>query len=216
MKYPLFIVKIILLVVISSNASSSTLILIPPFENFSDHKKEIEYETIVRDDNDITKIKKISYPVEQLSEIARSIMEDRVLKLGANLIERTRVDQLINEQKLTQNNKFINEQSALSMGKLIGANTLLMGSILGFNVNQERIKAYGINQSIKTVICSIRVRIIDIKSGKLLFSSIVKGENKLPSSNFVSRSIENQLRPALSDALDNFLFGKEAKELLLN
>ncbi len=207
---------LLILLAFTCNVSASTKIIIPPFENFSNYQTRTEYETIIRDNDDITKITRVSFPIDQYSEISRSILENKVQRLGGSVIERTRVDQIINEQKLTQNNKYVNEQTALSMGKLVGASTLLMGSILSFRINEEIITAYGLNQRIKTIVCAIRIRMVDIKSGKLLFSDIVEGENKIFSSGAVRRITNNEMEPALSKALHNFTFPERVKSLILN
>lgn len=176
--------------------------LIPPFENFSQYKSKTDYEITFNDANDPSKLVKRHFKIDQYSEAARSILENKILKMNIKIIERLRVDQMLNESKLTNQNGFVNKESAIEMGKIVGADTLIMGTILNIQSREEEIKVYGIKQKSISTICTIRIRIINIESGNVFFSDENKGKSVDFSSEYGNIKDSDPAYVALENAID--------------
>ena len=126
--------------------------MIPPFQNFSPCKVRTEYEVTFNDIEHPTSIITKSFQIDQYSEAGRSLLENKLVNMGAKIIERGRIDQMLCESKFTRQNGYVNEESALEMGMLAGADTLLMGTILNIQDEEETITAYGLNEQIMKTI----------------------------------------------------------------
>ncbi|MCI5137971.1 MAG: hypothetical protein D3922_06065 [Candidatus Electrothrix sp. AR1] len=196
-------------VCIFSVCSSQTVLaerkkfLIPPFENLSPCKVRTEYEVTYNDSKKPDIIIKKSIKIDQYSEAARSLLEDRMEDMNAKIIERSRVDQMLSESEFTHRNGYVNEESALEMGVLAGADTLMMGTILNIQDEDEIVTAYDTKEQIKKTICSIRVRIIDIQSGNVLFSKRAKGEAISTASDHGGKTNSDSAYTALESSIDN-------------
>ena len=177
--------------------------MIPPFENFSPCKARTEYEVTYNDTGDPTTLIKKTFEIDQYSEAARSLLENRMVNMKAKMIERRRIDQMICESKLTRETGYINEESALKMGKIIGADTLLMGTILNIQNKNETVKSYNLNEKISKTICSIRIRIINIESGDVFFSETAMGEAVSSSSNYGENIDSDSAYTALAESIKN-------------
>ncbi|MCI5179893.1 MAG: hypothetical protein D3911_11350 [Candidatus Electrothrix sp. AW3_4] len=177
--------------------------LIPPFENFSLCKARTEYEVTFNDSRYPTHTIKKSFQIDQYSEAGRSLLEDRMKDMNAKIIERRRIDQILSESKLTHRNGYVNKEGAVEMGVLAGADTLIMGTILNIHNKVEVARSYNLNEQIKKTICSIRIRIIDIKSGNVLFSKRAKGEAISTSSNYGEKIDSDSAYTALERSIDN-------------
>ncbi|MCW5212051.1 hypothetical protein VU04_03985 [Desulfobulbus sp. TB] len=177
--------------------------LIPPFENFSLCKARTEYEVTFNDSRDLDVLIKKTFQIDLYSESGRSLLEDRMKDINAKIIERRRIDQMLSESKLTHQNGYVNEESAIEMGVLAGADTLIMGTILNIQNKVEVARSYSLNEQIKKTICSIRIRIIDIKSGNILFSKRARGEAISTASNYGGKIDSDSAYTALERSIDN-------------
>ncbi len=179
--------------------------LIPPFENFSLYKARTQYEVTFNDSTNPSILIRKTFDIDQYSEAGRSLLEDRMINMNAEIIERRRIDQMLSESKLTRQNGYVNQESALKMGVAVGADTLIMGTILNIQNKEETITAYGLNQHIKKTICSIRIRIVDIESGDIFFSKTAKGEAVSTFSNYGGNVDRDSAYTALEKSIDKLV-----------
>ncbi len=163
-------------------ARGGHIVLVPPFQNLSPTKAMISYEVATSSDHDNPKR---SFRVDRYSEAPRGILEDILVGIrGVSVVERQRVDAILLESEFGHFSGLVDTQQAVQMGKLLGANSIVMGSILDINTDTSNFSGYGIKTKHTQVKSSVRIRLIDIGSGRVTFSKIVKGEVTYSSSSF--------------------------------
>jgi curli biogenesis system outer membrane secretion channel CsgG len=158
------------------------VVLVPPFENLSKVKSMVVYEVATSSNPDNPKR---LFHVDRYSEAPRAVLEDILQGIdGVTAVERTRVDAILLESEFGRLSGLVDSEKAAKMGKMLGANTIIMGSILDVASTKKSFSGYGIRTDTVVVRSSIRVRIMDIESGNLTLSKIVRGSVSYSSSNF--------------------------------
>ena len=158
------------------------VVLVPPFENLSKVKSMVVYEVATSSNPDNPKRQ---FHVDRYSEAPRAVLEDILQGIdGVTAVERTRVDAILLESEFGRLSGLVDSEKAAKMGKMLGASTIIMGSILDVASTKKSFSGYGIRTDTVVVRSSIRVRIMDIESGNLTLSKIVRGSVSYSSSNF--------------------------------
>ena len=161
--------------------SKNKIFLVPPFENISNVKSISSYDT---ETNSFPYATRQNYTIDRYTEIPRAILEDIIINSGAEVVERQKLDQLLKESEFARLSGLVKTEDAVKLGKMLGANTVILGTIIDVHSVSSNFNGYGINSNITKVLCSIRIRIMDIESGRNKFSKIVKGESTYSSSQF--------------------------------
>lgn len=187
------ILCVVMVITLSSSVcNAQKVIFISLFENLSKVKDNITYEARLTSSK-ITHKK--SYKVDRFSEIPRTILEDIVINNGANVVERQSLDKLLLENKFISMSGLVDSTTAIKIGKFLGANTLIVGTISDLYMADKRVNSYGITMRTRNVGCNMRIRVLDVETGKILFSKRTKGSAK---------GIGNDVRyyDAIENALD--------------
>lgn len=91
------------------------------------------------------------------------------------LLERDKLESVIKEQSLGLSG-IIDKRSAPEVGKLLGANAIITGSVTQFGVKTETDDIIITSSKKQTAICAVDVRIIDINNGQIVWAGSGKGE----------------------------------------
>jgi hypothetical protein len=172
------------------------VVLIPPFENHSSTKSSISYEVAT---NRHPYNHKRHFTIDRYSEAPRGLVEDVLVNIGAEVVERQRVDQLLLETEAA--NGFVNTENAIKLGKMLGANTIIMGTILSIQSRKNTFSGYGIKTTGTTVVCSTRIRVIDIESGVVVFSKIYSGQATFQNSEYSSNNDSDSAYTVIEDSI---------------
>jgi hypothetical protein len=171
-------------------------VLIPPFENLSSTKSMVSYEVSTNPNYDKPKR---HFTIDRYSESPRGLLEDMLVNIGIEVVERQRVDQLLLEAEALSG--FFNTENAIKLGKMLGANTIIMGTILNIQTRQNTFSGYGIKTTGTTVICSTRIRVIDIESGVVIFSKIYNGQATFQKSAYGANKDNDSAYTVIEDSL---------------
>jgi hypothetical protein len=156
-----------------SNSKSKPVIVVPPFENQSTRHHDINYEVGIG--TDPTQPKR-NYIVDRLTEAPRSVLENMLGNIaGVTIVERQPVDALLVESEFGGLKGLDDPDKATKLGKSLHASLIVMGTITDIHDDVAVFAGYGVRSANVKVVCQIRVRILDIESGKVRFSKIVKG-----------------------------------------
>jgi hypothetical protein len=156
-------------------------VLVPPFENQSHCHEMIGYEVGTGTDPDRPKRR---FNVDRYTEAPRSMLEDILVQVpGIRVVERQRVDALLLESGFGTKSGLVDENSAMRLGKMLGASRIVMGTILDFHEERKVFRGYGIETVNIEVTCSMRVRLLD-ETGTVKFSKVVKGSKKFSGDTF--------------------------------
>lgn len=103
-------------------------------------------------------------------------LESELVKNGTFMVmERTQVDRILNEQNFQQTSR-TDASSAARMGKLLGADAVIIGSIIQFDRQNSKI-AFGLKKETKAIVV-IDARVVGMATGEILAVAEGKGEAK--------------------------------------
>lgn len=121
-------------------------------------------------------VNKSEYGQERLGRSASDILSTELFKSGAFiLVEREKLQQLLNEQSLGQTGA-VNPATAAKAGELLGCGAIVTGSISQFGVKVLG-EDYGVyKKKVQRADCTVDVRVIDTSTGQVLFADSGKGE----------------------------------------
>ena len=104
------------------------VLLIPPFENQSKYHQSVNLEVAMGNN---PKSPKRRYVVDRYTEALRSLCEDMLGNIeGVTITERQRVDTLLVESEFGQLSGLVDSEKAVKLGKMLGANLVIMGTIV--------------------------------------------------------------------------------------
>ena len=188
------------------------IVLVPPFENLSTVKRMVEYQVATGHDPDQPLR---SFVTDRFSEGLRGFMEDIVLTMGATLVERQRLDAIMLESDFGRLSGLVDTAQAIKLGKLLGASTIVMGTIQDVHETQTNFSGYGISSSLSKLVGTVRIRLIDIASGKLVYSRMVEGEVMTHSSRAGTTWNEDAVFQVLRGALEKLRTDATLRQRLL-
>ena len=118
---------------------------------------------------------KAPYAAARLGTTATDIMMTELSKTGKFIVvERDKMDKLLDEQKLGQTG-VIDPGTAAQVGKVLGLNAILTGSVSQFGAKSEG-KDFLITQSKQQIVeCTVDIRVVDAETGQILFADSGKG-----------------------------------------
>ncbi len=157
-------------------------VLVPPFENLSVAKCNIAYEVATNPDPNQPKR---TFFVDRYTEAPRGVLEDIIGSIaGLKVVERQRVDSILLEAEFGRLSGLVDTEKAVKLGRMLGANTIVLGTILDIRTEKRAFSGYGIKTDNILVKGSIRVRVIDITKGTVPYSKIARGSVTYASSSF--------------------------------
>ena len=182
-------------------AFNNQILVVSPFENITTTRLDIGVRMSNADQQHI---------IERYSEVGRELLEDIMVDVpGVKVVSRRDLQAIMEELNLHQSG-LVTRSTALELGKLLGANGIVLGSLMSLNEESFSKKLYGNDIKTTTVKASIRVRLINVESGQISISEIVDGTivfNELrPGASKEDQTIYDVIRDALDQLRDNRSF----------
>jgi len=141
------------------------MVLVPPFENLSKVHQNIFYEVATGSNPDQPKR---CYAVDRLTEAPRSVLENMLGNIkDLTVLERQRIDSFLVETEFGLSG-LVDPEKAIKLGKMLGANLIVMGTITDIHNETVTFEGYGIRTKNTKVICQILLRLLDIETGKIV------------------------------------------------
>jgi curli biogenesis system outer membrane secretion channel CsgG len=121
---------------------------------------------------------KTTYGANRLGTSASDILITELAKSGKFIVvERDKLDKLMAEQKLGMSGA-IDPNTAARVGKILGLNAIVTGSISQFGEETEG-SEYLITQSKSQVVkCTVDIRVVDAETGQVLYADSGSGLSK--------------------------------------
>jgi curli biogenesis system outer membrane secretion channel CsgG len=128
---------------------------------------------------------KAPYAQARIGETATDIIITELTKSGKFIVvERDKMDKLLDEQKLGQSGA-IDPTTAAQVGKILGLNAILTGSVSQFGVKSEG-KDFIVSQSKQQIVeCTVDIRAVDAETGQVLYADSGKGVVRKSSGKFL-------------------------------
>jgi hypothetical protein len=175
-------------------------VLVPPFENLSTAKSMVTYEVATSSDPNNPKR---SFRVDRYTEAPRAVLEDILGSIeGVKIVERQRLDAILLESEFGRLSGLVDPEKAVKLGKLLGADSIIMGSILDVRSTTRDFSGYGIRTRNVQVQSSLRIRVVDIATGKVTYSQIARGGSTYAASNFGGVSDSDVAYAVIEGALE--------------
>ncbi len=197
-----------------SAASAKTaprIVLVPPFENNSKVHQKIAYDVGPRTGSE----GKRSFMIDRLTEAPRSMLENSLGNIGGiTVVERKRVDSMLVETEFGAMSGLVDSDKAVKLGKLLGANLIVMGTIDDIREDTRDFKGYGVKTETKNVICTMRVRLIDIAVGVQVFTKEFKGTKTYTKSTYGGSDSNDRSFAAVEETLKQVSEDPEFKAAL--
>jgi hypothetical protein len=190
-------------------AGQPIVVLVAPFENLSGVQAMTTYEVATGNDPDRPKR---SFQIDRYTEAPRAILEDILLKFdGVKVVERQRVDSLLLESEFGRLSGLVDQEKAAKLGKMLGAKFIIMGTILDVRAQKKSFSGYGVATQNTQVSCGVRVRVMDIASGSVTISKIVRGSESFMTSQFGGTSDSDVAYSVIEAALNQLKEDDEFK-----
>jgi len=182
-----------------SDSRTKCVVLVPPFENQTKYHESISYE--VGTGNNPNQPKR-TYRVDRYTEAPRSLLEDMLGRIkGVTVVERQRVDAILQETEFGQLSGLVDSEKAIRLGKILGANVIVMAAIVDLRDEQREFHGYAIKTKNTETLCSIRIRLLNMSKGTIAFSKIVKGSKSLAKSSYGGTASSDRHFAAIEDTL---------------
>lgn len=140
------------------------------------------------------------YQLANHTEACRSQLEDLLVNKGVHVVERTQLAKIIKEQGIGRNRSFSDPETAVEAGKALGANVIVLGTIIDINVQStttmQGTKKEKVRKTTVLTKGSVRVRVIDVATTKVSYSRILDAGVSVESS-----KAEKNLRDPSSDVM---------------
>ena len=157
---------------------------------------------------------KAPYAQGRLGETATDILLTELVKSGKFIVvERDKLDKIMAEQKLGQSGA-IDPNTAARVGKILGLNAIVTGSISQFGVKKEG-KDFIVSQSKQQIVeCTVDIRVVDAETGQILLADSGKGVVRKASGKFLGMGNQSKydetlegeaLRAAIVKFVDNII-----------
>lgn len=125
--------------------------------------------------------------------VTEMILTELVKSGKYQVIERTRIDKLIAEQKLQQSG-LVSEQSAVEIGKLLGVELAVFGAVteFGYKEDGQRARVFGKSVSVgkKGATVGIDIRIINVTTGEIITADNISKEESNNSFGVSTRKVD--------------------------
>jgi curli biogenesis system outer membrane secretion channel CsgG len=180
--------------------SAKAIVLVPPFENLS---KQHDWDKIDEPDGTDPKKPRRQYKIDRYTEAPRAFFEDAIVNTkGVSVVERKRVDTLLQEVEFGQRSGLVDSEKAIKLGKLLGANRIVIGTIANVSEETKKFKGYGIQTENTVVSADLRVRMLEIQTGEVVFSKKVIGSVTYSKSTFGETKSSDRNFAAVKAAVD--------------
>ncbi|TGK00477.1 curli production assembly/transport component CsgG domain protein [Leptospira selangorensis] len=113
----------------------------------------------------------------------REKAEKALFQAGFTVLERGKLDKLINEITLSKTG--ITESEGLNLGKIVNANSAVFGKITNYSVARRRLR--------KHFVAEIILKGVDIETGQILWESTLKGHAPFTNGQQTFLDTENRL-----------------------
>ena len=93
-----------------------------------------------------------------------------------DVVEREKLSSVLKEQTFSASG-LVDHESAIQMGSLAGARYLMTGKVVSANIDKKSFTGYGVTTTKTTYNLKVSARVLDTKTGRVVFSRTEKSSN---------------------------------------
>ena len=120
------------------------------------------------------------------------------------VVERAHVDAIINEIGFAYSGLVDQEKTAISVGRLLGANLICLGSILDYTINTVATNLYGVPVKTQVHTITVLAKFINVETGVIEFSKLTTAEEKFLEAGPIKLGLAGIEKRLLRKALKEF------------
>src|SRR5690554_2518725 len=98
-----------------------------------------------------------AYKIPGIENVIANIIAERLINNGFTVVERNKMNNIITEQNFAESGLIDPDTSNIELGKLIGADYILTGSLVNYDVEERKFRGYGIET--KTTVLTVDLNI---------------------------------------------------------
>ena len=119
------------------------------------------------------------------------------------VVERDKLRAILQEQGLAGSGLVDNGQSAIQIGKLLGADLLITGSIVAYREHSVEFHGYGLNTKKILTEMTVSIKVLDVTSGQIVLASLFGDQVEKEDSGFLKTSGGDPSRILLTKVLQS-------------
>jgi len=100
---------------------------------------------------------------------AADLMINELSRMGINVVERKKLDAVMQEQAFHASGN-VDTQTAVSIGKMLGANVILLGTINKLGVGHNTVRVADSTITRYNAVADINIRAVNVQTGAIIFS----------------------------------------------
>ena len=145
---------------------------------------------------------------DRLGEAAADELVTQLFKTGKfSVVEREQINTILAEQDFGQSGR-VNPTQAAEIGKILGVQVIVMGSITKFSIDRKGGRIAGFGASYSEAETNLDVRLINVNTAEILFADESEGKTRVGGINTARVSFEQEfdagiaqesLRPAVEE-----------------
>lgn len=136
------------------------------------------------------------------ADSARDDLENTIVNFGnVEIVERARMDEMVQETQLGQTSGLVDSSSAVQFGHMLGARYLATGTLMKVDADVKTFQGYGVSTRTTIVTAALRVRVYDVERGTIAYSNKVAGQAKTFATNSGGQVNSDDAAKAIDDAL---------------
>jgi len=154
------------------------VVLVPAFENSTGIHSEVRIDRDRSVDGEVIKYHTVD---DRYSEGPRTVLESILVSIPSiSVVERQQLNKILQEQAYRDFvGNSMDSMYVIEVGKKLGANVIAMGTIISIDTVDVPFRGYGIETLRKSVVATVGVRLIDIGSGRIIYTKEIKGEDSV-------------------------------------
>lgn len=126
-------------------------------------------------------------------------------KNNLQVVERKKLASIMKEQGLSQSGIIDNQNTAIQLGKLLGAEYLITGSLINLNINETQFEGYGIETSKVEITLSANIKVLNVNTGVIEAGNIYNSTNTYQGESEYSLDGNGAVRKLIENISRNFV-----------
>lgn len=108
------------------------------------------------------------YRIPNIEDTAAEYISTLLSNKGnLQVVERKKLASIVQEQNLSQTGLVGNQKTAIQIGKLLGAEYLVTGSLMNLNIDESQFEGYGIETTEVKVSLDTNIKVLNVNTGAI-------------------------------------------------
>lgn len=148
-----------------------------------------------------------AYKIPGIENVIANIIAERLINNGFTVVERNKMNNIITEQNFAESGLIDPDTSNIELGKLIGADYILTGSLVNYDVEERKFRGYGIETKTTVLTVDLNINIVSINTGAIEFSKTYRNAQSFSELGVNSLKIDvaSKARNSIKSIADDFI-----------